>query len=340
MAELNWSDAQWQKVNDCVTEAFGKASVASAFLPCYGPLAGSTETVRNERLDEGLRSSPPVITLDAYHPSVNLKLVNLTVKVELSSEQVADETLANAMLAFRRAANILAQGADKIVFDGFVPGVTTLNAFVNSSGVGAQKGLADGAARRHFDPIGAALIGTDLVRAVVKAIRKLEDRFHSGPFACVMGNELFDAAHDPSFSLVLPADRITPLLKGPLLRSGQMYDRTGIVVSLAGNAIDIVVGTPPTVQFLQRREDAKFVFRVYERFVLRVRDTGPSSPVAGFEAEVPPTSGAKGKRQSTSPAASPSLAETGLEALAAEITGVEPSGKEPDKKSRRYRKKR
>ena len=50
MADLNWTDAQWQKVNHCVTEAFDKASVASAFLPCYGPLQGSTETVRNERL--------------------------------------------------------------------------------------------------------------------------------------------------------------------------------------------------------------------------------------------------------------------------------------------------
>ncbi len=50
MAELSWTDTQWQKVNDAVTEAFGKSSVASAFLPCYGPLSGSAEIVRNERL--------------------------------------------------------------------------------------------------------------------------------------------------------------------------------------------------------------------------------------------------------------------------------------------------
>jgi len=51
LAELNWTDAQWQTVNDAVTEAFGAASVSSALLPMYGPLAGSTETVRNERID-------------------------------------------------------------------------------------------------------------------------------------------------------------------------------------------------------------------------------------------------------------------------------------------------
>src|SRR5262245_48190366 len=84
----------------------------------YGPLSGSAETVRNERLlDDG--PTPLTVTLDTDHDSVNLKLVNLTVKVELSSEQVADEALSNALLAFRRAANILAQQADQIVFGGF-----------------------------------------------------------------------------------------------------------------------------------------------------------------------------------------------------------------------------
>ncbi len=122
MAELNWSDAQWQKVKDAVTEAFGKASVASAFLPCYGPLPGSAEIVRNERLKQDDASIPRTIRLDADHADVNLKLVNLTVNVELSSEQVADETLSNAMLAFRRAANILAQEEDRIVFEGFRQG--------------------------------------------------------------------------------------------------------------------------------------------------------------------------------------------------------------------------
>jgi uncharacterized linocin/CFP29 family protein len=289
MAELNWSDAQWQKVNDSVTEAFGKASVASAFLPLYGPLAGSTETVRNERLDDDDPKKPRTVTLDADHDAVNLKLVNLTVKVELSSEQVADETLSNAMLAFRRAANILAQEEDRIVFAGFNRGDPNSKYVVNKR-IQPQKGLADLTARRKFaelDLRGIAVAGQAIVSAVVAAIRELEDHSHSSPFACVLGNELFNKVHDPSQSFVLPADRITPLLKGgPLLRSGKMNDNTGIVVSLAGYAIDIVVGTPPTVQFLQRTPDARFLFRVYERFSLRIRDK-EKPPVAGFT--VPPS---------------------------------------------------
>jgi len=283
MADLNWSDAQWQKVKDAVTEAFGKASVASAFLPCYGPLAGSTETVRNERLIRDDTTTPRVVRLDADHDAVNLKLVNLTVNVVLSSEQVADETLSNATLAFRRAANILAQEQDRIVFAGFNRGSRSDDSQFVVNNIGPQQGLADGPARLRFRGLNQATgVGRAVVSAVVDAIHRLEDSLHPAPFACVLGNELFNRVHDPSRSLVLPADRITPLLKGgPLLRSGQMEDIAGIVVSLAGNAVDIVVGTPPTVQFLQRQTDAKFVFRVYERFVLRIRDKS-QPPVAGF----------------------------------------------------------
>jgi len=279
LAELNWSDTQWHKVNDAVTEAFTQAGVAGTFLPMYGPLAGSTEIVRNERLHQVASS----ISLDKDYPGVNIQLVNVTVNVELSSEQVADETLSNAILAFRRAANILAQEQDRIVFEGYGQDPGTANGFVTNRPE-PQRGLADLRARDGFSSLDTAnrTVGQAVVKAVVNAIHRLEDSFNTGPFACVLGNTLFEDVYDPSTSLVLPADRITPLLKGgPLLRSGKMDDGAGIVVSLSGNAVDIVVGTPPTVQFLQRTMEAKFLFRVYERFALRIRDTD-NPPVAGF----------------------------------------------------------
>jgi uncharacterized linocin/CFP29 family protein len=289
MADLNWSDAQWQRVNDCVTEAFGKANVATSFLPCYGPLSGSTETVRNERLrqrkpEEQQRKpeehTAPIVSLEADHDAVNLRLVNLTVKAELTSEQVADETLSNALLVFRRAANILAQESDVIVFEGYERGGP--NSVYVANQIQPQKGLADLPARFDFEPVASPGDGGSIVRAVVTAIQQLEDRFHPGPFACVLGREFFDKVHTPTDAMVLPADRITPLLKGgPLLRSGKMHGNTGIVVSLAGNAIDMVVGTPPSVQFLQRTPEARYLFRAYTRFVLRIRDED-CIPVAGF----------------------------------------------------------
>jgi uncharacterized linocin/CFP29 family protein len=291
MADLNWSDAQWQKVNDAVTEAFGKASVASTFLPMYGPLAGSAEMVRNERLQQDITSTPPTISLDKDHLGVNLKLVNVTVNVALSSEQVADETLSNAILAFRRAANILAQEQDRVVFEGFRQNPRGIDSRFVTNNPDPERGLADLRARHTFssldvDVTGNRTTGREVVRAVVNAIHRLEDSFNPAPFACVLGNTLFEDVHDPSRALVLPADRITPLLKGgPLLRSGTMDDHAGILVSLSGNAVDLVVGRPPTVQFLQRTIEARFVFRVYERFALRIRDAA-NPPVAGFRVEL------------------------------------------------------
>jgi uncharacterized linocin/CFP29 family protein len=286
MAELNWTDAQWQKVNDAVTEVFSKASVASAFLPMYGPLGGSAEIVRNERLHQDDTSIPPTIRLDRDYPGINQKLINLTAKVELTSEQVADETLTNALLTFRRAAHILAQEEDRIVFEGLRQRPQSQDSrFVTNGRVEPQQGLADLPNRRlftTFETNGGRSIGQAVVSAVVDATQRLEDSFNPGPFACVLGSRLFTGVHDPSQSLVLPADRIAPLLKGgPLLRATTMHTEAGIVVSLAGNAVDIVVGTPPTTQFLQRTTDAKFLFRVYERFALRIRDT-TNRPVAGF----------------------------------------------------------
>jgi uncharacterized linocin/CFP29 family protein len=250
----------------------------------YGPLGGSAEIVRNERLQQDDTSKPPTIRLDRDHPGVNQKLVNLTAKVELTSEQVAEETLSNAVLAFRRAASILAQEEDLIVFEGYGRSIPSKNSvFVANGAIEPQPGLADLPARLDKDRfVNFKGRGLEVVKKVVDAIHRLEDDFHTAPFACILGNGLYDRAYEPSDSLVLPADRIIPLLKGgPLLRSGKMDLATGIVVSLAGNAVDIVIGTPPTVQFLQRTTEAKFLFRVYERFVLRIRDTA-KPPVAGF----------------------------------------------------------
>jgi uncharacterized linocin/CFP29 family protein len=272
-------------------------SVASAFLPCYGPLPPSAEYVKDEKL-ETVNDGALVKVED----DTTVQLFNLTVKVQLSREQVFDEGLSSALLAFRRAANTLAQVEDDIIFNGFARAADAANVTqdrigtslradlggvssnettkVAVSGPAASRGL-DREIPPEFKPFHAvagntraALLaqGEEVVSAVVTAIGFLEDHSHPGPFACILGKGLFVAVHTAGDGLVLPADRITPLLNGPLLRSGKMRDKHGLVVSLANNSIDVVVATPPTAQFLQVTEDAKFLFRVYERFVLRMKD--------------------------------------------------------------------
>jgi uncharacterized linocin/CFP29 family protein len=293
-AQLGWSDAQWELVNKAVSEAFTKASVAGAFLPCYGPLSGSVENVREQTLD---LPTPPRTTLRIIDDRT-VKLFNLTVKVELSSEQVADEGLSSALLALRRAANNLAQAEDDIVFNGFgqdrvdvrgilpnvpaqnISGVEvpshpdTLSGLVNMDNAAqiVQSTARLAQARTQLPARNRPTDGDQVVAEVAQAVVDLETAFHPGPFACVLGAKVFVAVHTPAAGLVLPADRITPILNGPLLRSGRMAPDQGIVVSLAGSDIDIVVATPPIAQFLQMTGDATYLFRVYEKFVLRIKD--------------------------------------------------------------------
>ena len=115
--------------------------------------------------------------------------------------------------------------------------------------------------------------GESLVAKISEAISILEGNGYPGPYACVLGSMAFDQAHVPcKDSLVLPADRITPLLAGPLLRCGSMPKGLGVVLPTSGEAIDLVVATPPRAQFLQVDANAKYLFRVYERIVLRIKD--------------------------------------------------------------------
>ena len=41
---------------------------------------------------------------------------------------------------------------------------------------------------------------------------------------------------------------------------------------LPAAVIDIVVATPPKAQFLQMTPVARYLFRVYEKFLLRIKD--------------------------------------------------------------------
>jgi len=313
-SQLGWSDSQWQMVNNAVTEAFTKSSVASALLPCYGPLSASAEYVRAERLLD-------IRTMVSVQDNTTLRLFNLTVDVDLSSEQVADEGLASALLAFRRAANTVAQAEDDIVFNGVGRPRTVVDAFlpprqpqfdlrgivrpgspddarglvfvdqpnrIVGRGTGPAHQIAESAiefaeAIAYAPTAGAQPTPGDfLIGQIARAIVDLETAGHPGPFACVVGADVFVAMHTPAAGLVLPVDRFTPMLNGPLLRSGRMGANRGILVTLAANAIDIVVATPPKAQFLLVDNNARYRFRVYEKFILRIKDPGV---VRGFTSD-------------------------------------------------------
>lgn len=279
-----WSDSQWSEISQIVKLESNKTSVAGAFLPCYGPLAKSTEIVRREHVLD-VAEEPAHIRVDDIE---TITLWTLSVHVQLKQQQLVEDNLAGAHLAFRRAANLVARAEDAIVFRGLtkanpnedqlkaigVPGQVRVTSGERAPGLVAAGGLKRGFKRgERKAKLRGGYYGQALVQAMAEAVASLESDGHLGPFACVLGNAAFVQAQTPEpHSMVLPSDRMKPILDGPVLRCGTMYPNDVLVVSLAGDPIDLVVATEPTVQFLHLTDDARGVFRVYERFALRVKE--------------------------------------------------------------------
>ena len=74
----------------------------------------------------------------------------------------------------------------------------------------------------------------------------------------------------------MPQDRIIPFLGGgPLLRSttlDALNGYSGLVVALGGAPVELVVASDLSLQFLQVTSEPAFVFRVYEKIALRIRE--------------------------------------------------------------------
>jgi uncharacterized linocin/CFP29 family protein len=279
--QVGWSDTQWTWIRQAISIEVNKARVAGSFLPVYGPLPPSTQVVPSERLDTRRGAVDDVSTT---------RIVEVAVEIDLTQPQVREEELSSALLLFRRAANIIARMEDWIIFNG-VPDDTRQPNGIQAAGRDQRWGYriqgGDPETRGMLEDAASAvtdipLDGEQLVPRIVQAVTQLERAGHLAPFACVLGMNAFVVAHTPApGSLVLPRDRIEPVLERQLLRSSTIDDRPwegespparGVVVALAGNPIDVALAVDAAPQFLYVNAEARYVFRVYERFALRIKE--------------------------------------------------------------------
>jgi uncharacterized linocin/CFP29 family protein len=300
--QVPWTDEQWALVGQAVQKEASRSRVAATFLPLYGPLSGDADFVRNERLKYDWASPPPSPLPKGWPQTMSvddrtvIPLTTLQVRVNLRGAQMADPKLTSALEMFRRAANVLARLEDAIVFRGqkaenegpdpkdieVLPAIWTVRGGEKSGGLlgdrlpeaGEKTGLAKraGPVTRTEDVDSS---GKDLIRQVSEKIGELEGKGHFGPFAVVLGQTLFGDAQAASAALVLPSDRILPFLGGgPLLRSSTLPNDEGIVVALGAAPVELVVATDVSVGFLQVTTDPLFVFRVFEKIALRIKESG------------------------------------------------------------------
>lgn len=310
--QVPWSDEQWARVAQTVQKEAVRSRVAASFLPLIGPLPPDADFVKGGELQYVPTPPPPAnAPSDWQNMRVDdrsvIILATIQVRVELRGAQVADPELTSALELFRRAANVLARLEDAIVFRGQTGvdqgppanAILGLPAIWKVSSGKDYKGLYDWAALANLalaKRAPAATSGLQLVQDVTALIGDLEGGGHYGPFAVVLGDELFGDAQDPTGNLVLPSDRIIPFLGGgPLLRSSTLPKNEGFIVALGAAPFEMVIATDVSVGFLQVTTEPKFIFRVHEKIALRVKEPEaigllPRKPPAGA---APPAGGAK-----------------------------------------------
>jgi uncharacterized linocin/CFP29 family protein len=290
--QVPWTDEQWARVNKVVQEEASRARMAATFLPLVGPLPADTDFVR-----EGLIQNQPTPPHIGIQDKSVIQLATLQVKVPVRGAQMADPEMTSVLALFRRAANVLARLEDTVVFRGLVPDPALPNRFAPPIDVGPPPPhrvweITGGERSRGLwtDPLVSPLApqviirwlpafgrDTRLVRGIAQAIGLLEAQGQFGPFAVVLDQALFLVAQTPTEALVLPQDRILPFLGGgPLLRSSTLNVargvRSGVLVALGGEPVELVIATDVCVQFLQVTAEPNFVFRVCEKMALRIKE--------------------------------------------------------------------
>jgi uncharacterized linocin/CFP29 family protein len=313
--QVPWTDEQWARVNQIIQEEASRARVAATFLPLFGPLPASTDFIRSETISLGQQ-----ITIADKD---TIQLATLQVKVFVRGAQMADPEMTSVLALFRRAANVLARLEDAVIFIGQPnanqppAGPPNLQAIWQVVGGQHSRGLFD---RNVPAPIPVAATGQALVSAISDAIGRLEANGQSGPFAVVLDQGLFLVAQTPDpGSLVLPQDRIVPFLGGgSLLRSSTLPANCGLVVALGGAPVELAVATDVSVDFLQVTTDPIFVFRLYEKMALRIKESdaivalvppaaaaaaapaAPAAPAPAPAAPPPPAPAPAGRRKGQS----------------------------------------
>jgi uncharacterized linocin/CFP29 family protein len=317
--QVPWTDEQWARVNQVIQEEAKRARVAATFLPLYGPLDADADFVRRQ----DIFYASPAGTGPAAAPEIGIddrdtmRLATLQVMVPVRNAQMADPELSSVLALFRRAANVVARLEDAVVFRGLAPDASAPGSYA-PPGIGGLPRIfritgaleAQGIwrPRPNAPPSGRSIIfpatpnerSGRLVASISDAIGRLEGNGHFGPFAAVLGPQLFLVAQTPDpGSLVLPQDRILPFLGGgPLLRSSTLDEAgglTGVVIALGGAPIELVVATDMCLQFLQVTAQPAFLFRVSEKIALRIKE--PDAIVELYmQPEASPDRTAKGPR--------------------------------------------
>jgi hypothetical protein len=106
--QVGWTEAQWNRVREEVLRAWQRVRVAGSFLSVDSSLPPSTQVVPSEVIK-------PDGTVDERGTAA---LLEISLPVTLTRQQVREEDLSSALLQFRRRASQVGQLEDWYIFNG------------------------------------------------------------------------------------------------------------------------------------------------------------------------------------------------------------------------------
>lgn len=268
--KVGWSPEQWNQIDQVVSENVNAVRITHKIMP----------TLELERTEKKV----PIDLLDRRTMTIDdtttIALAEVSIQFELDKQQVEEEALSRAMIVIKRAANNFARLEDHIVMNGLVN--NPAGGLMPRGGLPPRArvergvlngGLLDPAHPPVYRQDGPNPYGDRMVDAVVRGITMLDAAGYLGPYLLVLSLRQFAEVNRPNRnSLVLPSDRIEPMLDKPIFRSPVLPPPSGLLMSIGGDPTDRAVAIEPILRYIRTDGNDRFLFSVYGVFALRRKE--------------------------------------------------------------------
>jgi hypothetical protein len=285
-----WTADIWNSIDKAVADEHKLTAIAAQFLTPPVPDGSMDGTVPADTVLEG---DDGILSVDE---SEKRSIVEIAVQFRVRQGQIDHESqMKTAESLAIRAANLLAKGEDLLIFQGLAALEDPL--FKNKSvllrlpkskkPISPVDGFlsANGQTPIQVHPAEPGLYGDNTYAAVAEGYAKLQEN-HYGRQALVLPSTIYaDTYATRATTLEIPAitaDRIKGLIGNYVFgtstlpsfdKNGQDKPAKGVLLALDGNTMDLVVQMGPTVEVVtQEGGSGDYIFNVYERFALRLKD--------------------------------------------------------------------
>ena len=303
--KIPWSKEVWDRIDQAVEMEVKRTRVGARFLP-KRPVPPKTTSVPTDAYTFNRDGATPILTVDegAMTPMGEAYVEYLMSAQQVDQEQGDFNQMGHgtAVTLATKAANTLAQAEDLVIFQGLnaingSPLFTNnlvltlaanrptntglLNFPVGANSPGANPAVTVIQVNPLNPAVGGVIYGPNTFEGTSQAYSALQAAGHYGPYALVLETIPYADTYAPlPATLTLTADRIKPLMTSGFFGTGTLPPMPpapvapyyGVMVSLGGNTMDLVVGLEPIVAFMQEDTNGSFRFRVLERFALRIKD--------------------------------------------------------------------